>query len=152
RQDQAALGIEVADVAGPVPAVRREGLGGLVRRLPVALEQGRTLELDLAVSGDPHRDALGRAADRAEPVILEGRARAGTGLGRAVALEDDHAEVLPGLLDGRRQEGARRDEEPEVAAELAVDRPEDQAPQAERQPTGDRSKPIECLAPAGLVD
>ena len=56
----------------------------------------------------------GSAPDRARPVVVERRARAGPGLGRAVALEDGDAEVLPGLLEGRRQEGARRQEQPEV--------------------------------------
>ena len=43
----------------------------------------------------------------------------GPGLGRAVALEDRDAEVLPGALEGRRQERAGREEQAEVAAELA---------------------------------
>ena len=44
--------------------------------VPVALEEGRAAELDLAVVGEPHLDPLGRPADRPEPVVLERRARA----------------------------------------------------------------------------
>ena len=119
--------------------------GGRGRRVvPVALEQGGAAELDLAVVGEPHLDPRRWAADRADAVIVEGRAAAGPGLGRAVALEDRDAEVLPALLERRRQEGAGRQEEPEVAAQLGVDAAEEEPPpQARGQVAGERTQAIE---------
>ena len=81
------------------------------------------------------------------------RARAGARLGRAVALEDGDAHVLPGLLERRREERAGRQEQPERAAELRVDPPEQEAAQrasagggrsiegARRAPSGPTSRP-----------
>ena len=97
-----------------------------LRVVPVAGEEGRATELDLAVSGSSRRSiALRRAADRPEPVVVEAGARAGPGLGRPVALEDGDAEVLPGLLERGRQERAGRQEQPEAAAEPGMDAAEE---------------------------
>ena len=110
--------VEPADVAGPVPAVLGERRRGRLGVVPVALEDRRAAELDLAVVGEAHLDRRHRPADGPEPVVLAGRARPEAGLGRAVALDDDDAEVLPGLLERRRQERAGADEDPEATAEL----------------------------------
>ena len=147
-----AVVVEVADVAGPIPAVGGEGLGGGRRVLPVAADDGRALELDLPVVGDAHLDALGRSPDGPEPVVVEPGAAAGARLGRAVALEDRDAEVLPALLEGRRQERPGRQEEPEMAAELLVDAPEEARPEAHRQVAGDAAKPVERGLAAALGD
>ena len=144
--------VEMADVAGPVPAVRGEGRGGRGRVVPVAAGHGRAAELDLAVVGDPHLDAVRRPPDRPEAVVVEPGAAAGPGLGRAVALEDRHAEVLPALLERRRQERAGRQEEPEVAAELAVDAAEQARPDRHREVPGDRAEPGERGLAAALDD
>src|SRR6185369_923441 len=103
------------------------------RVLPVAFEDGRAPELDLAALGDAHLDALGWLADRAEAVVVQPRAAARPGLGRAIALEDGHAEVLPGLLESRRQECTGRQEQSEVAAQLLVDAAEQARPPGHRQ-------------------
>ena len=145
--------VEPAEVAGPVPAVLGEGLGGQLGCLPVAAEDRPPVELDLARHRvDAHLDALGRATDRPGSVVVERRARAGPGLGRAVALEDRDAEVLPGPHQRRRQERAGREEQAEVPAELAVDAPEQQPPRGERQVSGDATQSIERAATTGLVD
>src|SRR3989304_1130988 len=53
----------------------------------------------------------------------------------------DHApEVLPGLLEGRGQEGRRADEQLEAAAQPLVDSGEDPTPEGVRQSAGDRSQ------------
>ena len=62
--------VEVADVAGPVPAVRGERGRPSRRVVPVAAEHRRPLELDLAVVGDAHLDARRRPPDRAEAVVV----------------------------------------------------------------------------------
>ena len=61
-------------------------------------------------------------------------------------------EVLPALLEGRRQERAARDEQAEVAAELAVDAAEDAPPDAHRQVPGDAAQSIEGGGLAALLD
>ena len=121
-------------------------------RVPVALEDGRAAELDLAVVGERISMPAGGRPTVPEPVVVERRARAGAGLGRAVALQDHDAEVLPALLEGRRQERAGRDEQPELAAELRVDAPEQQAPDAIGQVAGDAAQAVERRRPAALVD
>ena len=60
----AGLRIEEAGVAGAHPAVRRLGLGGLLRVLVVAEEHAGRLEQHLAVLGDLHVDVDVRLADR----------------------------------------------------------------------------------------
>ena len=86
-----------------------------LRDAPLAQQLGR---VRTAIGG---LDARRRASHGPRPVVFERRARARSGLRRAVALEDLDADVLPGLLEGRRQEGPAREEQVEVAAELGVD-------------------------------
>ena len=114
----------------PMSPVRYQPSGVRVRPwlgiLPVALEHGRPAELDLAVgaraaSRSPR--AAGRPCPRPWSSSVVHAAR--PGLGRAVALEDRDAEVLPRLLERRRQERAGRQEEPEVPAELRMDAAEE---------------------------
>ena len=140
----------MADVAGVVPAVGVHRPGGRLGVAPVALEEGRAAEEDLAVVGDPELDRRHRPADRPEPVVLAGRARPEAVLGAAVALDDDDAEVLPGLLERRRQERPGRDEQAQAAAEPGVDAPEDQPPGAVGEVAGDRPEAVE-EARAGRV-
>ena len=135
-----------------VPAVVGVRRGRLLGRVPVALEQRRAAELDLAVVGQPHLDARRRAAHGAQAVILEGRGRTRAGLGRAVALEDGDAHVLPGLLQRGREECAGRHEDPERTPELRMDLPEQDAACRHRQATPDRPEPVEQRSPAGLLD
>ena len=125
---------------------------GRGRVVPVAAEDRRALELDLAVVGDAHLDALRRPPHGAEAVVVQPGAAAGPGLGRAVALDDRHAEVLPGLLEGRRQERAGRQEQPELPAELLVDAPEQARSQAHRQVPGEAAQARERGLAAALGD
>src|SRR3990172_1893725 len=141
----------MADVAGAEPAVGGVGLGRRSRVVPVAVEERRTLELDLAVLGDPEVDALGWPADGPLDVVVERRAGPGPGLGGPVALEDGDAEILPGLLEGRWQERPGRHDEPELPAELLVDAREEPPPCPCREGPGDPAEPVERRLPPSLL-
>ena len=143
HQDQVARVVVAADVAGPVPAVGRECLGGRLRVVPVAREEGRPADLDLAVLGQPDLDRRDRPPDRPEAVVLLGRHRGHAALGGAVALHDDDAHLLPRLLELGRQEGGGADEQVQAAAEPLMDAPEDDPAGAIRQVAGDRPEPVE---------
>jgi len=84
-------------------------------------------------------------------VVLARRARAEPVLAAAVALDDDDAEVLPGLLERRWQERAARDEQAEAAAEPVVDAPEDDPPEAVGEPSRDAPQAVEPDPPPGPV-
>ncbi len=77
---------------------------------------------------------------------------AGAGLGGAVPLEDGHAEILPALLQGRRQERPCGQEEAEVTAQLLVDAAEQARAEAHGQTSGDPAKPGEGGLATALVD
>src|SRR6185503_16122311 len=96
--------------------------------------------------------SLGWAPHGPEAVIVEPCAAAGPGLGRTVALEDRDAEVLPPLLERRRQERPRRQEEPEMATELLVDAPEQPRPDAHRQVARETAEAGERGLAAALGD
>ena len=129
-----------------------ERLGRGVGVLPVALEQVGSGELDLAVVGDPHPDRLRRPADAARRMVGHRGAAAGRRLGRAIALEHDHAHVLPRLLEGRRQERPGTREQPQAAAEPPVDVAEQESPRPHRQPARDPPQALEHRRPALLCD
>ena len=152
HQDQPAGLVQPPDVARPVPAVRRERRGGRVGVLPVALEQGRAGELDLAVLGQAHPDRWHRSAHGAGLVVRDRLAGTEPGFRRAIALDHDDAHVLPRLLDGRWQEGARGDEQAEAAAQPRVDGTEEPAPGGVGEPPGNPSKAVECRRSPGLFD
>ena len=75
HEDEPAGVVEPADVAGPVPAVVGERRRGRLGVVPVALEDRRAAELDLAVVGEPQLDRRHGPPDRPEPVVLARRAR-----------------------------------------------------------------------------
>ena len=56
------------------------------------------------------------------------------------------------LLERRRQERPGRQEQPELAAELLVDAPEQARPEAHRQAAGDRAQAVERRLAAALGD
>src|SRR3954453_17853305 len=85
-------------------------------------------------------------------MVVEARAATRPGLGRAVALEHGHAEVLPALLERRREEGARGQEEPEVTSELPMDAAEQARPDGHREVTRDRPEPGERRIALTLAD
>ena len=62
---QVAVLVELADVAGAVPAVGVDRRGGLLRLVAVAAHQQRAAHQDLAVVVEPELDAGDAAADRA---------------------------------------------------------------------------------------
>ena len=74
-------------------------------------------------------------------------------LGGAVALDDDDAEVLPGLLERGRQERPGRHEQPEVRRRAgAWTRRKSRRRSAHRQVAGDAPEPVERGRPAPLLD
>ena len=152
HEDQPPFCVQPADVTRPIPAVGRERGRGRLGVMPVTLEQGGAGELDLAVLGEPHLDRRHGATHRSEAMVLRRVARPEAGLGRAVPLDDDDADVLPCLLDGRREERPGRHEQPEIAAQSPMNGAEDPAPRPVRQPPGDPPQPIEGLGAAGLLD
>ena len=62
-----AVVVELADVAGVEPAVGVDRLVGRGLVVPVPVEDDRSAQQDLAVVGDPDRDAGERLADGADP-------------------------------------------------------------------------------------
>ena len=123
--------VERAEVAGVEPAVVLEHLGGGGGVVPVAAEDVRAHEQDLAVVGDVHRSAGERPTDRADAQrggAVDGR-RAG-GLGEAVALEDRDADAAEEVPEPDAQRGAARhrpgDPPAHRGAELGVDEPVEQ--------------------------
>src|SRR6266704_1904135 len=122
--------IERADVAGVQEAVCVERLGGGLRVAPVAAEDHRAADQDLAVVGDPYGGAGDRQADGADlvaarPVHDGGRG----GLGQAVTLEHGDAgaaEEVPEPLPERCPAGHRvldpaADGGPELAVHQAIE-------------------------------
>src|SRR5205085_11525660 len=122
------------------------------RIVPVALEQRRALDEDLAIRCELHVDARHGSANGAQAMVLPGRTRRRTALGRPVALHDDDAQVLPRLLQGRRQERAGADEQVETATEAAVNASEQDPTEAIGESTRDPSQPVERRRPTGLLD
>src|SRR3954451_22608266 len=88
------LVVEPAEVAGAKPAVAGERLGRRVRPAPVAVEDLRTADEDLAIGAvEAHLDAGQRPADAARaPRAVVGVGDVEAGLGAAVALERELAE------------------------------------------------------------
>ncbi len=72
----------------------------------------------------------------------------GGALGRAVALDDDDPERLPGELEIGRQGRAATGDRPELPAEALEDRPEEETPDGDRQAEGDPADPVEPVEPA----
>ena len=111
EHEQAAVGVDAPDVAGPQPAVagpgscRRDGI------VEIAIEGGPAPDLDLADAsviraGDPELDPGQRAARaRGMEHRLGGRQRghAGPGLGQAVG-RDDRPAGVEGADDERRRD------------------------------------------------
>src|SRR3954447_8060206 len=113
--EAAVVGVDPAEVAGPEPAVAGQRVGRRVGPVPVAVEDLRPADEDLAVLGvEPDLDAGQRPPDAA------GAARAGVDvrdvqprLGAAVALERRAADPrLDAPGEGRRQRRRARDREP----------------------------------------
>jgi hypothetical protein len=133
-EDEASGGVEMPGVARVVPALGVEHRGGRLGVVPVALEQRRSPEQDLALGRDPELERRHRPAHRAEAAVV-GRVRGSEGgLGRPVALEHGDAERLPGELQRRRQVRADAHEQAEVRTEaLLVEVAEQAPPQPERE-------------------
>ena len=149
---QEALGVEHAVVAGVVPAVLHDGRGR-VRALPVALEDVRAAHEHLAVGRDADLDARDHLANGADAVGLDSGERDDRrGLRRAVALERDHAHVLPAPCDVRVHGRSADREVAQRAAEAGEDRAEQEAPQRHGQACADRVQPLVGRAPAVGVD
>ena len=128
-------------------AARRLGVA------PVAREDVRAADEDLARRRiEPHLDVFDRPADDAQRVIVDPVGDREAALGGAEALDDDDADVLPGLLQGGRQEGGGTDEQLEVATEALVDGAEERTPERVGQTSGDRAQTDELRGPALLLD
>ena len=102
--------------------------------------------------GEPELDGLRALAHAALGMIGDPRRGNGSALGRAVALEDDHAQVFPVLLQCRRQVRAGTDHQVEPAAQLLVDAAEDQPARPVGQVTRDPARPVEGLVPTLALD
>src|SRR5665647_564205 len=119
--DEEALLVDVADVAGLEPAVL-EGLAGLLLLLVIALHDVRPLGQDLAVRGDLDLDAGDRRPNGPELHLVEGVAgQDGRRLRHAVALEDGQADGVEELGHVGRQRSAAGDKEMGPAARLLDD-------------------------------
>ena len=150
-QRQEAVGVELAEIAGVVPAVDQAGTGRLFV-LPVAGEDVRAAHEDLAVLRDPDLDTRQRHADGRHVLLvepIEGHAR--RALGRPVPLEDVDAHVLPAVAEGGIERRPARDDVTELTAELAVYGREQDAAQPHRQLLRPDVELLEDLAlPAGI--
>ena len=131
---QVAIGIDMTEIPGDEEAILAELAGGLLRHLPVALEDIGTPHLDqpclatrqggtcLAV-GDADFAAGQRHAHRAgTPLAVVGVGGVHVGLGHPVALENRVAgacaELAVGLAEQRRGAG---DEQPHAGGRLAIE-------------------------------
>ncbi len=119
----------LADVAGVQPPVGVDGLGGLVRLVPVAGEDAGVAGEDLAgLLVDPEVDAGLRFADGAEldpPGSVDGGDRGV--LGHPVDLVDDHADAEEELQHlGRDRRGARPGGADLAQPDAVAQGPEDQ--------------------------
>ncbi len=152
-EGQEAVGRQLAEVAGVVPALgvdrrrRRDGV------LPVASEPVRAASKDLAVRRDPDLDVRDRLADRLHPVAPgPGEADDRSHLGCAIALEHVDAHLGPALRDvelDRRRTDADRVEAP---AERRDHGPEEEAAKRPREGTGEPVESLEGNPAPGLVD
>ena len=151
-QDEPAGLVEVADVAGPVPAVVGEGLGRQVRGVPVARKTVRPR--NWISPSDARRMSMPSGARPTVPGPWSSSVvqRAGPGLRGTVALQHGDADVLPGRLERGRQERPGRQEQPEVAAELGVEAGEQPTADRVRQASGDGAQSLDDRRPAALVD
>ena len=147
-QPQEAVLVELAEVAGVVPAVLVEDRARRLLVLPVPLEDIRTARDHLAVRGDLHLDAGYRCADGPETVQVDAVERErGRALGRSVPLEHIDAELAPRLTERRIEGGAAGHDVAEAAAELTVHAEEDDAAERHRQPARHATELLEELLP-----
>ncbi len=124
---QPAVRVELADVAGPEPAVLGERGGGRLGILEVAVEDRVAADEDLAVGVESHVAALDGVADRAEAVIVgivdAQRARC---LGEPVALDHEHVQRVEELEDLDTQRRCARDAQAQAAPEALAHLREDE--------------------------
>src|SRR5204863_1071374 len=120
--------------------------------VPVALEERGSLHEDLAVGCELDLEAFDGLADGSKTVVGLRGARGGAALGRAVALHDHDAQVLPRLLQRWRQERSGAHEEVQAPAQLAVHPPEQEPTGGIRESPRDAPQPLERLPAPTLVD
>src|SRR5205085_9122425 len=147
--DDPALIVEMADVAGVEPAVLERGLG-LRRIAPIALHHQLAAHQYLAVRGDLDLGILQRRADR---VHLDARARPvaaydGPGLGLAVALEQGEAERVEEDTDLGVERRPARHHRLDPAAEPRADLGPERARQYEvHRQVAKRRAPAAAIGP-----
>ena len=150
-QPQRSRRVDLAEVAGPVPAVRRERLGGRFWVVPVPVEHGGSSDDDLAVGLHPH---LERRQDPAHAVVRGLPSEVGRdepAFRGAVALDHLDAERLPAVLEAGGQVRGRAEDQSQLTAEGRVDLLEHLAAQLHRKVRGEPQRPPERLAAAALV-
>src|ERR1700733_13602337 len=115
---QESLVVEFADIAGAEPAVLGEGLLGSRLVLPVAREDGRPADQNLAVVTDLDRGTGQRLPDGADLVAVRpvDRRRRG-GLGEAIPLKDDDADAAEEVAEPIAERRAAGDGVSHPAAE-----------------------------------
>ena len=144
-QPEKAVVVELAEVAGVVPATRQRRLRRLVV-LPVALEDVRPAGQHLAVLARPDLDAGKRNADRAKAIATKAiEGQRGRALGHAVALQDVDTHVAPGFAKRGVERGRTRDDVAEATAEARVHATEEEPSQEDRQAPRDPSRLLERL-------
>ena len=152
-QRQDAVGRQLAEVAGVVPALVIDGRRRRLRVVPVAEESVGPADEELAVVGDADLHAGDRLA-HGPRAIQRGTSKADTRthLRRAVPLEDLHAHLRPVRGEGRIERRRTHADGVQPSTELRQHRPEDQSSHGSRKRAGHAMKPLEERPPAGLVD
>ena len=142
-QPEEAVLVDLAEVAGVVPAiVIEDGACGLLV-LPVPLEDVGSARKDFTVGADLHRDPGQRRADRAEPVELHAvEGEPGRALCRPVSLDHVDSEIAPRLAESGIERRPAGDDVAEAAAELAVHAEEDHPAHRHRQMPRDASQDL----------
>ncbi len=137
------LGVELADIAGPVPAI----LEILVLQVgPLVISRGYVVPLDQDLSLFGEFEVLVRqiASDRSRPRIRHGIAGHDGGcFGQTVALDDLDPDAVPETLCFRIQGSAAHGEELKLAPELLMKRAKQYSPCRPRQQTGQFEQGIE---------
>ncbi len=120
--EQAPLGIDLADVAGVQPAVDKlcfQGCGP--RLLVIALRNVFAAYQHFAILGQANFGSADGRSDRAFPRVERMIQRHdGRGLGKSVALNDDEPEPVPEFFEHGIERRGTRDHRPEFPAEAAV--------------------------------
>ena len=125
--DDAALVINLGQIAGPEPAVGGERLGRFLGQIMVAAEHVRALDLQLALIGNTNRGAGSGLAHRADHIVGHacGGERGG-GFGHAVALDHRQSDAVVEMRQIKRQRRSAASHVLDLRAQSATNRAVDE--------------------------